>query len=440
VQEIQVFLETGKPLDTEFRIVQKSGNVMWVHAIAKTISDGENRPLLTIGTLQNITDQRHLEERARHAQKMESIATLAGGIAHDFNNILGIILGNAELALEELPEMRGYREFISSIQTAGLRGREVVKQLTDFTRKSDSPHSPMDILPILKESLKLIEARLGPGIRIIRHLPPSCPPILADAMLIHQLLNNLFANAIDAIENQGEIEISMGKLSLGGSMEMPVPDMDPGDYLFMTLKDSGRGIEQENIKRIFDPYFTTKDIGKGSGLGLSVVHGIMQSHHGFIHVESAPGQGTSVSIYFPVLEEIDKAPAPVLEKPAKGSETILYVDDEEALVSLGESLLNKLGYTVKGCMNPREALDLFKAAPTAFDLIITDLSMPGLTGDELAGEIHRISPQTPIILYSGFTDLMDEKAARDLGIRQFLTKPVDFRTLAQSLRDILDNR
>ena len=438
---IKRFIENPSPMDIEFRIIQKSGTIIRVLTVVRVIFDSTQNPITAIGILQDITHQHQLEEQLRYSHKMESIGTLVGGIAHDFNNILGIILGNAELAMEEIPEGYASKNFISEIRKATLKGRTIVQQLLSFTRKEDEQLRPTEIIPIINEVLKLINSMAGPNIKIQKSLPDFSVPILANANQMHQLLTNICTNAIESIDIKGTIEVSIENILTKTFPLRSTPDIPQGNYVCIKIKDTGSGIEPDIFNRIFDPYFTTKEFGKGPGLGLSVVHGIVKSHGGFIHVESRLNQGTCVEVYFPVIE-----PGPEEEKKnierimPVGGEKILYVDDEEGLVLLGKSILEKLGYTVKGCTDPMEALSLVTSDPQAFDLVITDMSMPGLTGEELTDKIKNLNPKLPVILCSGYSDLIDEKSLKESKIYAYLSKPINLKHLAQTVRGALNSK
>ena len=437
---IQEFMQNPSPREIEFRIVPKTGDTIIVRVVVRVIFDSHQKPMVAIGVLQDITHQRELEERLRYAHKMESIGTLAGGIAHDFNNILSIILGNAELAIEDIQEWQASKRFVSEIRKATIKGRSIVQQLLSFTRKEDDLLKPTDIIPIITDALKLIHSTTDPKIKIQEHLPPICLPILANENQIHQLIINICTNAVEAIDQEGTVDVSIDTIFADTFPETLTLEIPIGNYICLKIKDTGRGIEPDCLNRIFDPYFTTKEFGKGPGLGLSVVHGIVKSHDGFINVESTPNSGTCVEVYFPVLEAPpEEEKKDIQSKMPVGNERILYVDDEEGIVLLGENLLEKLGYTVKGCTDPMEALSLVTSDPKAFDLVITDMSMPGLTGEELIGKIKNLNPDLPVILCSGYSDLIDEKRLEESNIYAYLSKPMDLKSLAQTVRGALDS-
>lgn len=382
-----------------------------------------------------------LEARLLHAQKMESIGTLSGGIAHDFNNLLGIILGNAELAMEDVPEWHPAKDNINEIRTASLRARDVVKQLLSFGRKTDPKKRPVKLVQIVEDALKFLRSSIPTSIEIHQNIPNDTDnTILADITQINQVMINLFTNAAHAMEDAGGvITIGIQNICLDQISTPFYPDLAPGDYVQLTVSDTGTGIDHEIKDRIFDPYFTTKEIGKGTGIGLSVVHGIVKSHNGAISVDSKFGKGTTFSILFPVAEEEAVIETESVEKLPTGNERILIVDDEESMVDIGRRRLERLGYQVEARTNPIEALELFRADPDQFDLVITDMTMPHITGDRLLKEILKIRPDMPTILCTGFSEKIDEEKAKKIGVRQYIEKPFDKGKLSRLVRKVLDN-
>ncbi len=389
----------------------------------------------------DITDSKMMEEELRQAHKMESIGTLAGGIAHDFNNILSIIIGNAELALDDTPDWNPSHRNIKEIKTASLRAKDVVKQLLSFSRKMEQEQKPIDITNVIKESLSLIRSSVPSSIEIRDNTPESCDTILADSTQIHQVLINLCTNAAHAMsEDGGLLEVSLRKYVIEKRSNSIFKDMTPGNYLELIVADTGTGIEIETCEKIFDPYFTTKEVGKGTGMGLAVVHGIVKNHKGEIYVNSVPGKGTTFTILFPITakpqEQITK-PEAVKPTPS-GGETILFVDDEEALVDMAKLILGRLGYTVQISTNPVEALALFEADPTLFDLVISDMTMPQMSGIKLSEKIKEIQNDIPIIICTGHSSLIDEERAKDIGISAFAMKPITMSEIEKLIRGVLD--
>jgi nitrogen-specific signal transduction histidine kinase len=384
-------------------------------------------------------DKKKLEEQLFQAQKIESIGTLAGGIAHDFNNILGIILGNTELAMDDVPEWNPARHNLREVQTACLRAKDVVRQLLSFARKTVLEKKPTNIIPIIKESLDLMRSSIPASIEIRQNLPRDIDTILADHTQIAQVLINLSTNADHAMPDGGILEVSLENVELDKDAIVQYPDLGPGRYVHLTVSDTGHGISQEEIDRVFDPYFTTKEIGKGTGLGLSVIHGIVKSHGGAISVDSELGRGTTFHIYFPVTEEEEEViETETVEELPTGNERILFVDDEESIVQVGRTRLERLGYLVETKMDPLEALELFRSKPDQFDLIITDMTMPKMTGDKLTREILNVRPKIPIILCTGFSEKINEEKAKEMGAAGYLDKPHYKRDLAIRVRQALD--
>jgi PAS domain S-box-containing protein len=382
-----------------------------------------------------------LETQLLHAQKMESIGTLSGGIAHDFNNLLGIILGNAELAMDDMPEWHPAKFNLNEIRTASLRARDVVKQLLSFSRKTDPKQRPVKLVQIVEDALKILRSSIPTSVEIHQNIPNDAEDtILADSTQINQVMINLFTNAAHAMEDTGGvITIGIENMDLDHVSAPIYPDLSPGSYVKLTVSDTGTGIDHEIKDRIFDPYFTTKEVGKGTGIGLSVVHGIVKSHKGAIFVDSQFGKGTIFSIFFPVAEEAVVIEAESDDEFPTGNERILIVDDEESMADIGRRRLERLGYQVEARTDPREALDLFRAAPDQFDLVITDMTMPHITGDNLVKEILNIRPDMPTILCTGFSEKIDEEKAKQIGVREYIEKPIDQGRLSRLVRKVLDH-
>ncbi len=384
-------------------------------------------------------EKARLEEQIRQAQKLEAIGALAGGIAHDFNNILFPILGFVEMTLEELPEGGNSRRYLQEVLKAANRARDLVQQILTFSRQAEGERKPVRIQLILKEVLKLIRSTLPATINIQRRIDNECGPVLADPTQIHQIAMNLITNAYHAMqETGGNLEVGLAEHDLS-DQEMTAPDQIPGRYVRMTVSDTGPGMEKSVLEKIFEPYFTTKEKGKGTGLGLSVVHGIIRSCGGDISVRSTPGEGTVFNVDLPLLTDVEReTPAPPERPVVTGSERILFVDDEEVITDMLSQMLRKMGYQVTARMSSGDALETFRADPDQFDLVITDMSMPRMTGAELSRRLLSIRPDLPIIICTGFSDQIDETKARAMGIREFVLKPVLKEDLARAIRDALD--
>ncbi|MEW6267435.1 MAG: ATP-binding protein [Thermodesulfobacteriota bacterium] len=383
-------------------------------------------------------EKRRLETQLRQAQKMEAIGTLAGGIAHDFNNILGAMLGYTQLALMEAPPEAKFTGYLHQIQQAGNRATELVRQILAFSRQSEGERRPVEIGPIIKEALKLLRASLPSTIKINSEIDPGAGVVLADPTQIHQLLMNLCTNAAQAMSDSG------GLLSIGLS-EVRVEDehhlfetgLSTGSYLKLQVADTGCGIAPQIKDRVFEPYFTTKPPGEGTGMGLAIVHGIVQNHGGSIKFYSEPGQGTTFSVYLPRITEEPEIEMEKFFPLEQGSERILFVDDEAALVEIGQTLLQRLGYRVEARTNSLEALDIFRRRPFDFDLIITDQTMPHLTGLELARRIIDIRPDVPVLLCSGFSYQITQEKMASSGVRGLVMKPVLAHELSRAIRQAL---
>ncbi|MCP4692853.1 MAG: response regulator [Desulfobacterales bacterium] len=386
-------------------------------------------------------EKEELEERLRQARKMEAIGALAGGVAHDFNNILGIILGNVELAMLDIPTWSPVHFNFDEIRTACQRARDVVKQLLSFSRKTRHARKPVKINTVIKESLKLLRASIPTIIDIHANIPKECGAILADPTQIHQVLINLCTNAAHAMyESGGVLEVRLQEVEVREDVSPRYHDLKPDRYIKLTVSDTGCGIDPEIKDRIFDPYFTTKEMDKGTGIGLSVVHGIIEDHDGVISVESAPGKGAAFHIFFPVIDEWAEPELDIPVELLKGDERILLVDDEEAIVNLGQHMLERLGYHVDALTDPVEALELFRENSKNWDLIISDMTMPGMTGDKLLEEVLKIRPGMPIILCTGFSERISREEALEKGIRGYMEKPFNLTMFSKTVRTSLDGK
>lgn len=392
--------------------------------------------------------QHYLEEEIKkrtaelyHSQKMEAIGTLAGGIAHDFNNILAIITGYAQMAQSELPPKSQPSEDLDKVLQAASRATELVKQILTFSRQDDFETKPVHVQFILKEVMKLLKASFPATITIQDVVDMTCPPILADPSQIHQVIMNLCTNARHAMrENGGVLSVSLSRqdqLPPGFHPKSNQPSSGP--FLFLRVADTGHGIDEETLNRIFEPFFTTKSVSEGTGLGLSVVHGIVNTLGGDILVISEKDHGTEFQIIFPALMEDSVTESPHSGTLPRGDEHILLIDDETELATLLQRSLIDLGYQVTAHTDSRAALDAFLANPNSFDLIVTDMTMPGMTGKELAVEIMALRPEIPIIMCTGFSETIDRDQALILGIREYVMKPVVKQELAWIIRKVLDH-
>ncbi len=361
------------------------------------------------------------------------------GVAHDFNNILGIIIGNTELAMEDISPRDDAREFPEEIITAGLRARDVVRQLLSFSRKTEQKKRPMKIQTIIGESVRLLRASTSSSIEIRTDIPAELRRITGDPTQIHQVAINLCTNAAHAMEeNGGTMEIALAEIELEAEFSSNSFSIPPGKYIRLRVADTGCGIDPAVLDKIFDPYFSTKNIDKGTGIGLSVVHGIVKNHGGAVSVSSEPGRGTVVNVLFPAVDEKGLSKRIGSGEIPGGNETLLFVDDEEAMVRMGVRILESLGYGVEACTDPVAALERFRSEPDRFDLVVTDMTMPGMTGDLLVREILKVRPGMPVILCTGFSEKIDAGSAVNTGISKYVEKPLDKRGFAEAIREVLD--
>lgn len=389
----------------------------------------------------DITEQKRLKEQLAQSQKMEAIGTLAGGIAHDFNNILGAILGYADLAERDCPPGSALKEYLSQIHRAGDRAKQLVRQILVFSRQAETKKVPLQPAPLIQETLRLLRASLPTTITIKQDIDETTGLILADPTHIHQILMNLGTNALHAMEETGgTLSVSLQQKSFSAQDAANYPNIQPGNFVWLTVRDDGIGITPEIRNKIFDPYYTTKKTGKGTGMGLAIVHSIVSSYGGIITLDSQPGKGTTFHLYFPLLEEDSLPEVEPIESITAGTERILFVDDEQMLVDMSGIMLKHLGYRVKLFSSSQEALTAFLEQPDAFDLVITDQTMPGLTGTQLAENILEIRPDQPIILCTGYSELVSEEKAKAIGIRRLVLKPINMHQLALLIRDVFNKK
>jgi PAS domain S-box-containing protein len=393
-------------------------------------------------TLQREVDEhKKTAEHLVRVQKLEALGTLAGGIAHDFNNILAGIIGFTEMVLEDInPDGPEYKRLGLALKGAN-RGRDLVKQILTFSRQTTQDRKPLAFKQVVEEGLKLLRPTLPSTIEIISTSSVDNDTVLADSVQMHQILMNLCMNAAHAMREKGGIlNINIAEASLSESNPAPVPAMRPGKYVELKVSDTGCGMEPEVLERIFDPFFTTKQQGEGTGLGLSVAHGIIKSHGGYVTVESEPGKGTVFHIYLPNIEKQKRPEDGDQLTVIRGKERILFVDDEDILIELNKQRLSRLGYEVVATTSSTNALDIFRKEPDKFDLVITDYTMPNLTGMDLAAELLKIRATIPIILCTGHSETVSPEQAKESGIKAFLMKPLAKQELATAIRRVLDVR
>jgi PAS domain S-box-containing protein len=408
---------------------------------AAPVCSPDNEIVNIVYIARDITEMKMLESQLRQAQKMEAIGTLAGGIAHDFNNILTPVLGYAEFIADKLPADSPLADPARRVVTAGMRARDLVKQILTFSRQTEQERTPLQIHLVVKEALKLLRSSIPTTIEIRQNIGTEAM-VLADPTMIHQVMMNLCTNAYHAMrESGGILAVSLQEVEIGPDDYITELHLRPGPYLRLEVSDTGCGMPHQILERIFEPYFTTKAKGEGTGLGLSVVHGIVATLRGHITVYSEPGKGTTFHVYLPrYLQEqgVDATVVTVAPLP-RGHEHILVVDDEPAIVEMMRLTLQSLGYRVTACSDSRQALEQFEAQPTAFDLVLSDVTMPHLTGAELAQRLLARRPNLPIILCTGFSEIINEEMAKALGICRLLMKPVLRDELARALRQVLDH-
>lgn len=387
----------------------------------------------------NITEQRIYEMQIQKAQRMESIGNLAGGIAHDFNNILFPIVGMSELLLEDLPLDSPLRENVDEILRAGKRGSDLVKQILAFSRQSEHKLIPIKIQSVLKEVIKLCRATIPTFIEIDQNIQQDCGMVLADPTQVHQIAMNIMTNAYHAVEaNGGKITVSLETVTLDDS-RLRDNKIKSGRYASLTISDTGHGIPPDMLEKIFEPYYTTKEKGKGTGLGLAVVFGIVKEHQGDINVYSELGKGTTFEVYLPLLERYSKEESiEVVDEIIGGKERILLVDDEEPIARTERQMLERIGYKVTSRLNSIEALEVFRANPGSFDLLISDMNMPIMNGIQLAEAVLSIRSDFPIVIFTGFSDRLDIEKVQRLGIKGFMMKPIVRSDMAKMVRKVLD--
>ena len=432
------FLKTGAVTVEEMQLKRKNGSPLYVSLNATAVRDGKGNIIRSRSIWRDITQQIKLKQRLLQAQKVESIGKLAGGIAHDFNNILSPIIGMSELLLEDLPPRSLEYENAEEICRAGRRGSELVKQILAFSRQSERMMVPTHIQNILREVMKLCRSTIPVNIELNQDIQMDCGMVLADPTQIHQVAMNIIANAYHAVKLKGGmISVRLAETVMD-SFSMKT-DLEPGKYAVFSVSDTGHGISPDIIDKIFDPYFTTKGMGEGTGLGLSVVYGIIQDHKGAVFVNSEIGKGTTFEFYFPLYRQSGQTEIKQEVKSSPtGNERILLVDDEQAVLKLEQQILERLGYQITSKLSSIEALEAFKSDPGSFDLVISDVTMPKMTGDELARELISIRPDIPIILCTGFSQRIDEEKAHAIGVRGFLMKPIAISKIANIIRRIFD--
>jgi PAS domain S-box-containing protein len=436
----------GEHLTEERGLVTRDGRTIHTLLHTRPEYDPAGRVIGTRAMFLDITRRKRAEQESERlasallqAQKMEAIGTLAGGIAHDFNNILSAVIGYADLSIKEVEKHSRLHINLEQILVAGLRARDLVQQILAFSRQEERELRPLQVAPLVKEALKLLRSSLPSTIEIRQQIAPRLDNVLADPTQIHRVIINLCTNAAHAMEeNGGVLTVSLAQVTLTDQDVRLHPGLRPATYLKLSVQDTGRGIAPEYLTKIFDPYFTTKLKGKGTGLGLSVVHGIVSNYGGAILAYSEPGRGTLFNAYIPAVKRVARPADPEEPQLPTGSEHILLVDDEPVIIEVGRMMLEMLGYTVTACDASASALAVFEKDPQAIDLVISDVTMPKMTGDRLAAEMLRLRPDLPIVLCTGFSDKVSSKAAAEIGVKAVVMKPLIHKDLALLVRKVLD--
>jgi PAS domain S-box-containing protein len=431
-------------LNREEPSVGAQGRLRWYLTIKVPLRDAAGKIIGLVGMSRDVTDRKDAEELLRRTQKMEALGTLAGGIAHDFNNVLLAINGNARLAVADLPPEHPAQESLTEIAKAGARATDLVRRILSFSRPQEPKRDTLHLRPVVEEALKLLRSTLPAMIDIECDFGADVPAVSADAGQIHQVMLNLITNAAHAIGDKvGTVKIALDSVRVDAQMVHLSADLHEGRYARLKISDDGCGMDKRTVERIFDPFFTTKPAGQGTGLGLSVVHGIMRGHQGAITVYSQPRKGTSFHLYFPAVQSaVSVEPAQTGAADRVRGEHVLYVDDETTLVHLATRTLGRLGYRVTGHDDPQQALTEFTAHPQDFDAVVTDLSMPGMSGFELARALLAVRPDIPLVMTSGYVRPQDEETARSIGVRAVILKPSTVEELGVVLDEMfqpLDN-
>ncbi|MBF0411276.1 MAG: response regulator [Desulfamplus sp.] len=466
VDTFRKVFKTGEPYHHPINLYKDDRVTRYYENYVYKLSSGEIVALFRDETIKKVSEDemRRLESQLNHAQKMEAIGIMAGGIAHDFNNILFPIIGAAEMLAEDSTEGSTQKLFISEILKAGYRAKELVKQILTFSRQADQEMTPLSIQPILKEIIKLARSMLPSTIKINQYIPKNCCMVNADPTQVHQVFMNLIINAFHAMENtdgtltiklsesenppvyidnyeiaQSKSDIRIDDIVKNTTFDNPKFESASGKYLCIEVSDTGVGMDKATLQRIFEPYFTTKELGKGTGLGLAVVHGIVKRCKGDIVVTSELGKGTSFKIYLPGVEQttFDTIESSTLKK-ATGSETILVVDDEPVVAKMFGQILKRAGYKVFIEIDSLDALENFREKPDMYDLVITDLTMPGITGEKLCAALKIAKPNIPVILCTGFSGKAADLEKNNFGIDRVVMKPIISNDLLKAVRELLD--
>ncbi len=434
-------------VDFEVKLKKSDGTEFLASLFSQPISFQGRECFLTV--IYDLTERKNaeeekltLEKQLRQTQKLEALGTLASGISHDFNNILGIIYGNIELAIMILPKESKIIRNLNIALAAADRAKAMIMQILTFSRQKEQEQTPFIISTVVSEVAVMMEALLTSDIKIKTQIADKSSIILGDPTQLHQVVLNLCTNARLALKAKGGvISVFLDKVQISENSRLTFPRLKPGFYAKLTVADNGPGMEREVTERVFDPFFTTNEVGKGTGLGLSVVHGIVLNHRGAVSVESEPGVGTAFHCYFPIAGETQEERKAIVTKSSitGGTERILLVDDEQAILDIYMELLLSIGYFVESTTDPQQAIDFIKENPHRYDLIITDHTMPDMSGFSLSEQIHEIAPDLPIVLFSGTGNLPESKDLKKIGIRAFLAKPFSHHRIAVAIRNVLND-
>ncbi|MCL4694360.1 MAG: response regulator [Candidatus Hydrogenedentes bacterium] len=432
---------SGKTWTGRIHIEKPDGTVSTEDVTASPVRDTDGKIVSFLAVARDMTSQLALEERLQHAQKLEAIGTLAGGIAHDFNNILSAIMGYTDIAMTDLPEgCNEVRSSLLEVAKASQRARELISQILEFSRQTDREIRPVRVQSIMREALKLLRGSIPSMIEIHENIDNSCLPVLADPTGIHQILMNLGTNAYHAMRDTGgKLVMRLSQIKIGDDEVQQDPNLAPGEYVRLEVHDTGHGMTEETQTRIFEPYFTTKERGEGTGLGLATIHGIVTDLQGVIHVYSEPGEGSTFTVLLPCVlagEATGEPPAPI--GSLRGTEHVLLVDDESPIAEFAKTALERLGYRVTIETNSLKALERFTANPAEFDVVVTDQMMPGMKGIELSKRIRTVRNDIPIILCSGFAESLRDTSGDNNSVRYHVMKPVIGADLARSIRSVVD--
>lgn len=434
-------ISSGQVWQGEFHNKKKNGDLYWEKVTIGPIKDDQGRIMHYLAIKEDISERKRLEEELLHTQKIKTMGTLVGGIAHEFNNILTPVIGFTTMALDDTQAGSQLHQNLQQVLQNAGRAKNLVEQLQIYSRKNHQGKRLVQLQRIVEESLRLMQASLPASIRINQDLQDETGSILADTAQIQQVIVNLCANAFQSMAGSGGVlSVSLKKVNKRETLHKGKSTDAMPDFLQLTVQDTGVGMDAETLGRIFDPFFTTRPAGEGNGMGLAIVQSIIENHNGFITVSSQPGQGSIFKIYLPLsMKETVEEPITANLLP-HGSERILFVDDDHILADLGFQILSRLGYQVTIATDPVDALQRFKTQPQAFDLVISDMTMPVMSGCELAAKMMRIRKGLPVILCSGYSDLMSEEKMKSLGIREFISKPLQIKDFSNKVRKVLNEK